>query len=329
MLRSAFASLSPGCFSPMPSSPAQNTATPVLERAFDVGAEERCRLRVPRAAVTLAPAAGEGRATVALAATAGTAPGAARALVETLCVRHAEGVLRVEPEHPPRPTAAEWRTLRDGAPRLALDVRVPASFGAEVHAPGGRIEARGLGGSVTLGATSGRIRATGLTGRLDVRAERCQATVEDFDGEACRAHVHGGSLTMKSVAAAKTVEVESRAARLRVEEVRGALDLTQQGGSSRIGGVRGALDARVCGGRCHLTPVSGCAARLHAPGSEAHLALPDGHAADLCLSAYRLRLGALASRLDEEPGARRAEGVLDEGGAPVKVHAPGGAVRVR
>ena len=310
----------------MPPPPSQ-TAAPVLERTFETSPEDRCRLRVPRAAVTLAPSDDENRATVTLTTAEGTDDGAARAFAETLRVHHTEGVLHVEPEHPPRPGAPGWRTLRAGAPAPALRVQVPSPFGADVQAPGGSIDARGLGGPVTLEAAGGRVRATGLTGRLDVQAQRCQTTIADFDGPKCSAQVHGGSLTVRAATIQQALAIESGGARLHVEDMRGALVLTQQGGSNRLDTVRGPLDARVCGGRCHLTPEAGHAVRLRAPGGDVRLALPDDFAADVRLSAHRLRLDALADRLDAEQSARHAEGALGDGGALLEVRAPGGALR--
>lgn len=306
--------------------PPPQTVAPVLERTFETGAEDRCRLRIPRAVVILAPTGDKDRATVTLAPAEGTETDAARAFAETLRVRYAEGVLRVEPKRPPRPSASDWRTLREGAPVLALQVRVPPAFGADVHAPGGSINARGLSGPVTLEATGGRVHAADFAGRLDVQAERCQTTIADFDGQKCSAHVHGGSLTVRAATAQKALTVESRAARLHIEDVRGALNLTQQGGSSRLGGVLGPLDAEVAGGRCHLTPEADHATRLRAPGGDVRLALPGDFAADMRLSAHQLSLNGL-SAFEGERDDRRADGKLNGGGALIAASAPGGALR--
>jgi hypothetical protein len=304
------------------------TDDPVLiERTFAVDAGGRCRLRVPRAHVTLEAAAPDGEAHVTLTPSEDAVPAAAQAFADTLDVRHTDGVVRAETDGPPRPDARDWRALRDRPPLLNLHVRLPPRFEADVHASSGSIDARGLDGPVTLEAAGSSIRATGLGGRLDVQAHRCRTTIDDFTGTTCTASVHGGRFTVRD-AAAETVEVESRAARLRLDEIDAALHLTAHQGAADVTGPRGPLDADVYGGQCQITPSSGHAVRLHAPGSDARLRLPGALAADLQLSADRLDWNA-PNGFDGEREPRRIEGRLNGSGdgAMIEAHVPGGALR--
>jgi hypothetical protein len=306
-----------------------STAGAVLERSFEVIPGGRCRLRVPRASVTLEGGGPERTAEVTLIPADGTAPEAAQAFADTLRVRYAEGVLYVEPEHPPHLSAPDWRAMREGAPVVQLRVRVPADFGADVHASGGRIDARHLGGSVTLEATGGTIRATGLSGRLAVQARRCQTTVEGFTGKKCSAHVESGRLTVRDARAA-TFEIESSAAELELDDIEAALHLIAQNGRARITALRGALDADVCGGACTVTPEAGHAVHLRAPGSTVRLHL-GALTADLRLTAHRIAFTHADDledgRFDGERLPRRVEGALGGGGALVEATAPGGALQ--
>ena len=308
--------------------PPPQTTDSVLSRTFEVAPGGRCRVRVPRAAIVLSGEAGSeasGEAEVTITAAEGTDPEAARALAGDLRVRYAEGVLRVEPEHPPRMDAGAWRALREGPPALRIRVRVPAGFGADVHASGGAIDASGLGGPVTLEAHGGTIRAAGLSGRLDVHARRCQTTLTDFSGKKLSAHVHGGRFAARG-ARAERVEIESAAGHLQLERIEAALHLAAQNGQARLAKLRGALDAEVYGGRLSFAPENGHATRLHAPGSSVHLRLPDGFAAALHLSAGRLELASLDG-FEGERSTRQAEGVLNDGGASFRATAPGGTLR--
>ena len=305
----------------MPSPPPQ-TAAPLLERTLEVASEGRCRLRVPRADVTLSVGPND-EAHVTITASGGSSE-TAQALAERLQVRYAEKVLRVEPSAPPRPDARTWRTLREGAPVLHVHVQVPARFGADVHASGGTIEANGLGGAVTLEAMGGTLLATRITGRLDVHARHCQATVEDFEGQKCSIRLHGGQLTVRR-ATAQTLKVESSAARLQLEEVEAALHVAAQSGRLRIGSLRGPLDAEVCGADCVLSPEAGQAVRLQAPGSHIRLHVAD-LSADVRLSAHVLDVAGLEG-FEGERSPRQVDGTLNGGGALIEATAPGGVLQ--
>lgn len=308
----------------MPPPPPQ-TAAPVLERRFATTPDGRCRIRVPRAVVTLTAGADD-EAVVALTAAEDASPEAARALADELRIRHAGGVLRVEPEHSAHLDTPDWRALREGVPVLHLRVRVPAAYGADVHASGGVIDARDLRGSLTLEATGGSIRTAHLSGRLDVRARRCETTIEHFSGEKCSAHVHGGQLTVRNVTA-DTVEVEGSDAPLQFEDIEANLSLIAHSGSTQIIDLHGALDAQAHGSPCSLAPVEGHPFSLRAPGGDVRLTLSDSLAADLHLSAHRLGVDALPNTFKGERTPHRAEGALAGGGPRVTVTAPGGTVR--
>ena len=312
------------------------TIDPVLTRTFAVAPHERCRLRVPRAAVELAPGA-DGEATVTLTAADDTNAATARALADTLSVRHAGGVLRVEPAHRTRMSAHDWRALRNDHPLPRILVRVPASFGADVHAAGGSIDARGLHGPVTLEAPGGSMRAVRLGGRLDLHVHRSRATVEDFDGKTLSAQVYSSPLTVRG-ATASTVKVESAAGPLRLEGIQAALSVRTRGGAARIARLHGPLDAEVCGGALSFFPETGHAARVRAPGGDVHLHFGEALAAHLHLSAPRLTLPPLP-HFEGERSQQHAEGVLNgsnagTGGAMLKgdgtlidATAPGGTIR--
>jgi len=320
------------------------SSAPVLERTFAVDADGRCRLRVPRTHVHLeadadleaAPDRDDAEVRLTLTApdrgAGSSSVAAARAFADTLRVGHADGVVRVEPKTPPRPNARDWRALRDGPPLLRLRVHIPSGLDADVHVSSGSVEARGLGGAVTLEADDSPVHAVGLSGRLDVRARCSPTTVEAFTGAECQANVSGGPLTLRDVAAG-SVEIESRAARLRLDDLRlddfdAGLRLTAHQGAVDVAGLRGSLDAAIYGGRGRLTPLGGSPVRLHAPGSDAHLHLEDDLAADLRLSADRLDWHA-PKRFDGEREPRRIEGALDGrgDGALIEAHAPGGTLR--
>ena len=318
LMRSVFVVL----FLPM-ASPAQ-TSAPVLERTFEVGSGEHCRLRIPRASVSLLAGA-EGEARVTITAAPDTTHEAAQAYAEKLQVRHVEGVLRVEPGLSTGMQARDWRVLREGPPALDVQVHVPADFGADIHASGGTIEARGLRGAVTLEATGGTIRTSRLSGRLYLHARRCRTVIEQFDGKKCKMQIHGGTFTMHG-ATADTIDLECSAVRLHLHDIDGRLQLAAHHGVTDLSGLKGELDAEVCGGDVWLAPEAGCPVHLHAPGSTVCLRLPQPLSADLLLSAHQLEPGPLDG-FEGERTPHQFRGRLGGGGAPLEAAAPGGSLR--
>lgn len=215
--------------------------------------------------------------------------------------------------------AAGWRWHRTQAVPIHLHVHLPQTMGVQAHLPGGRLQASGLMGPLSVNVPGGSVEATEVKGALTVRGSGASLTLSDCSCSAIDLQWKTGTVTLDRVKA-ESLDLHSVAASTTLQTVHGDADLSVQGAPLTLRDVEGPCNARVHGGALTYrgTPVFDL--NLTAIGRPLETHLPPSSAGTLLLAGSPVSLDD-AFAFDGERTASQIEGRLGNGGPTLRFQA--------
>ncbi len=310
--------------SSMPNSAPPREAVSVLSQAFRVNVPCALSVDVPGARLRIRPSSASEQVDVDVSVT-NCSPEEAEEIPKRLglSTRQRKNTVHVYADSD-RLDAEWWRWVRAFDATLHVDLRLPPHIEADVQAPGGSIDIADLQGHVDLKAIGGPCRVADLAGTLDIRAESSDVSVHGFSGDQIAARVAVGSLTLENIEA-DAITVRSMAAPLTLSSMTGPMTVAAKSATVELQALSGPCTARVEGGPLRYDGAPDDELELQVVGGSLETVLPPDHGADLCMTGSTLALADSFS-FDGERTEHEIEGLLNGGGPPLSLHAPGGNV---
>lgn len=211
---------------------------------------------------------------------------------------------------------------------IRYEVKVPATYNADLETSGGTIDVGDLDGKVRARTAGGSLQFGNITGSIlgetsggSIEAESCGGDVD--------VQTAGGSIRVSDVSG--DVKARTAGGSIRVGEVAGAAKVQTSGGSIRIDGVRRAVDARTSGGSIHVQlsgqPESDCT--LETSAGSVTVTLPE----NINLHVKARTLGGkvhtdLPISVQGELSQSQIEGTLNNGGPTLNMETMGGNIAI-
>ena len=213
------------------------------------------------------------------------------------------------------------------APRVYVRAWVPRDYSVDVQTSGGRVVLTDLKGSVVAETSGGAVKATRITGPVDLRTS----------GGAVRAERVTGNLS-----------IETSGGRIDIAEVEGSVEAITSGGAIEIARVTSRVEARTSGGRINVEAAAGQvdvttsggpifasftgppAGNLETSGGAIEVRFPQraGTALDAETQGGHINIEHPLTVRGERT-AHRVAGVVNDGGAPLRLRTSGGSISIR
>lgn len=305
------------------SAPPQD-ATSVITQEFFVEAPCPLSVDVPGAITQIRPHSATDRAEVTLSVSGCSSEEAERLFDRLkLDARQVKGTVQVTSDR--TQTDAEWwRWIRTFEGTLHVDVRCPSPVEADLTVPGGEIDVADLEGQFDLSVMGSPCRLTNLEGRLSIRAESSEVSIDQFVGDELLVRVAVGSLTLNQ-ATADTVTLRSVAAPLSVTDCTGETTITTRSAPVTLEDLDGPCTVRSRGGSLQYDGCPTADTELDMVGGSLLARVPNSCNADLKMSGPTLTLDEALS-FEGERTEQEISGILNAGGVPLLLSATGGPV---
>lgn len=218
-------------------------------------------------------------------------------------------------------------------PLVSFSARVPRGQRLRAESGSGRVEVEGAAGACTLVSSFGDVKVLGVR------------------GESVRARTSSGSVQIKDVVAQR-IEIVTAFGDVRIEDVRGDLDVDTGSGDVILAGFEGACDlqtgfgdidargsfvellAKTSSGRVGVLAEPGSAiARpwsLQSSFGDVEVRVPQGFDCDLLAeTSFGCVTSDITVRAQGQPNDRRVRGALGDGGGRLTLRTSSGDIRIR
>lgn len=303
-------------------------AEQVMAQEFRIDGDCRVRVDVPSAHVRLRPSSRDDRVVITvLVANHGSVPPQDVLDRWQLSTRQVKDVVKIESDaNPQEEGAAWWSWVRQLQAVVYLDVTVPHSANVDVNAAGGRVDAEGIRGDVSVECAGGSVRVCDVKGPLAVRVQSCDVVVSGIDAASVDLTVSAGTLRVENVAS-EALTVNAYATPVTLQGIDAPTDVTVHGASATLSEVRARLTASVRGGTLTVDGVEQDA-ECTAYGGSVTASVADRTGATLDFVADEIDLDeALVFRGDRED--THLSGRLRDGGSNLQIRAVRGKIHCR